>query len=68
MAKFSSDLDLTGDAPVRVRPRLGEWGPSLVPTTSRKKRVRVYSLAALVVGLAAVTALITVFYRAVQGG
>ncbi|WP_314905541.1 hypothetical protein [Propionibacterium acidifaciens] len=68
MATFSSDLDLTGDAPVRVRPHLGEWGPSLVPTTSRKKRLRVLAVTALVVGVAAVTALITVFYRAVQGG
>ena len=58
---------VAGDAPVRVRPRLGEWGPSLVPTTNRKKRTRVYCVAALVVGLAAVVTLMTVFYKVIQG-
>ena len=68
MAKFSSDLDLTGDTPVRARPRLGEWGPSLVPTTSRKKRVRALTVVALAAGLAAVSGLMTVFYKILQGG
>ncbi|SPF67169.1 Hypothetical protein PROPJV5_0179 [Propionibacterium ruminifibrarum] len=68
MASFFSDLDLTGDTPVRVRPRLGEWGPALVPTTSRKKRVRILTVAALTVGLAAVSALMALFYKILQGG
>lgn len=35
-----SDLDLHGDSPERVRPRLGNWGPQMVPSTRAKRRQR----------------------------
>ncbi|MPM49257.1 hypothetical protein SDC9_95985 [bioreactor metagenome] len=35
-----SDLNLNSDIPVRVQPKVGEWGPQRVPTTKQKKRVR----------------------------
>lgn len=48
-----SDLKLDGDAPVRARPGVGEWGPVDVPATSAKKRGRLVAVllfaAALVV-------------------
>lgn len=67
MGKFFSDLDLTGDAPVRVRPRLGEWGPLEVPTTTRKKRARIVVSVVFVVAGTAVGLLMWFFYRALQG-
>lgn len=50
MARLSSDLDLHGDAPERVRPRLGHWGPTMVPSTRAKRRQRV--VVAVVTGVA----------------
>lgn len=35
-----SDLNLSGSTPSRVRPKLGEWGPTEVPGTTAKKRQR----------------------------
>lgn len=67
MSRFFSNLDLDGGAPVRVRPRLGEWGPELVQPTRRKKWLRVW--VGLVLGLAvgAIAGLMYVFYRILMG-
>ena len=49
-----SDLNLNGKSPMRAQPRVGEWGPPLVPSTRWKKwqRVLVPLIAvALAVGL-----------------
>jgi hypothetical protein len=52
-----TDLDLHEDLPVRVRPKVGEWGGQLVPTSQGKKRIRVLvpilavAAAAAVIGL-----------------
>ncbi|MGY4720462.1 hypothetical protein [Naumannella huperziae] len=35
-----SDLNLNGPTPARVRPKLGEWGPTEVPGTKAKRRQR----------------------------
>ena len=35
-----SDLKIDGDAPVRARPTVGEWGPVQVTPTAAKKRGR----------------------------
>jgi hypothetical protein len=58
-----TDLDLHEDVPVRARPRLGEWGPQGVESTTHKKVIRVVVpiLAAL-----ALAALITVGYFVFQ--
>ncbi len=39
--RIFSDLDLNGDAPLRARPGLGEWGPGRVPSTRAKKWQRI---------------------------
>lgn len=44
---LNSDLNLNVGAPPRVRPRLGEWGPQEVPATKQKKRMRWYTILAL---------------------
>ncbi|WOP17949.1 hypothetical protein [Raineyella sp. LH-20] len=56
--RIFSDPDLHGDVPDRVRPRLGEWGPALVPTTRRKSRQRVL----VVVGFTVATVVIVVVW------
>ena len=35
-----SNLNLTGAVPARVRPTIGEWGPTGLPSTKKKKRGR----------------------------
>lgn len=40
MDGLNSDLNLNAGAPPRVQPRLGEWGPTNVPATRKKKRAR----------------------------
>jgi hypothetical protein len=49
-----SDLELHQSVPVRLRPRIGEWGPRHVPTTAGKKTVRVI---VPLLGLAVATAI-----------
>lgn len=53
---LNSDLNLNVGAPPRVRPQLGEWGPLDVPPTRKKKRMRWWTLLALVLVTAAVSA------------
>lgn len=36
-----SDLNLNGKSPMRAQPKVGEWGPPLVPSTRWKKWQRV---------------------------
>jgi len=51
--KVFSDLNLNGPTPVRVQPKLGEWGPVEVPTTKSKKRARfIAPIAFVIAGLA----------------
>jgi hypothetical protein len=50
-----SDLNLNGATPPRVQPRLGEWGPELVPSTGQKRRMRIW------VGLVLLGAMLAVF-------
>ncbi|OYO12586.1 hypothetical protein BI335_14405 [Enemella evansiae] len=35
-----SDLNLNGTVPARIRPNIGAWGPTDLPTTKPKKRWR----------------------------
>ncbi|MDR0837318.1 MAG: hypothetical protein LBM94_03765 [Propionibacteriaceae bacterium] len=66
MAVFT-DLNLDGDAPVRARPELGEWGPVAVDSTAVKKRHRIYAVAAFVIALGILAVSMTFWYRAVMG-
>jgi hypothetical protein len=50
-----SDLNLNGSTPARVQPRLGEWGPEMVPSTGQKRRMRIW------VGLALLGAMLALF-------
>ena len=52
-----SNLNLNGRTPLRVQPKIGEWGPEQVPTTRQKKRMRVYVSIALPVAMLACFAL-----------
>lgn len=67
MSRFFSDLDLDGGAPVRARPRLGEWGPELVTAPRRKRLLRVWVGLAFALAVAAVGGLMYVFYRILMG-
>ena len=40
--KITSNLNLNGATPPRVRPALGDWGPEQVPSTRAKKRMRIW--------------------------
>lgn len=53
--RIFSNLNLNGQAPVRVRPVIGDWGPEQVPTTKSKKRQRFW------VGPALLLAMILIF-------
>ena len=53
--KVFSNLNLNGATPPRVQPRLGEWGPELVPSTRQKRRMRIW------VGLALLGAMLALF-------
>lgn len=63
-----TDLNLNGDTPLRVRPKLGAWGPQRVPSTRRKKIQRVLAPIVFVLVLAGVVALGYLFFRAVVLG
>ncbi|WOQ15490.1 hypothetical protein [Raineyella sp. W15-4] len=65
--RIFSDPDLHGDIPARVRPRLGEWGPSLVPSTRRKRRQRVLVVVGFVLAVVAVVATWWLFYWMMTG-
>mgnify|MGYP000858748744 FL=1 len=51
---LNSDLNLNVGAPPRVRPQMGEWGPLDVPPTRKKRRMRWWTILALVLVTAAV--------------
>lgn len=53
MARLLSNLDLNGTTSPRAQPRIGAWGPELVPTTRWKKWQRVLAWVAFVLALAA---------------
>jgi hypothetical protein len=63
MGQVFSDLDLDGDAPVRARPGVGEWGPQNVITTAQKKRQRIWAVLAFVVALCVIIAMGTFWYH-----
>lgn len=54
MEGLNSNLNLNAGAPPRVWPKLGEWGPSEVPSTRQKKRLRWW----VSLGFVAVTAVL----------
>ena len=49
--RYFSDLNLNGPTPLRAQPRVGEWGPEMVPSTRWKKWARVL-VPLIAVGLA----------------
>ena len=52
---LNSNLNLNVGAPPRVRPQLGEWGPQEVPPTRKKKRMRWWTILAVIAVAAAVS-------------
>jgi len=62
-----SDLKLDGDAPVRVQPGVGEWGPVEVPATSAKKRGRMLAALLFVVALVVLVVASYFWFKAIQG-
>lgn len=63
-----TDLNLNGDTPPRVQPRLGIWGPTEVPTTKRKRWMRLWVLLAFLAAFAAVLGWGYYIWRSMQGG
>ena len=67
LVRVFSDLNLNGSTPLRAQPRVGEWGPELVPSTRWKKWARVL-VPVITVGLAvAVFFLARTFYLILTG-
>lgn len=62
-----SNLNLNGATPPRVQPRLGEWGPELVPSTRQKRRMRIWVGLALLGGMLALFGLGWYVYHAMTG-
>lgn len=62
-----SDLKLDGDAPVRVQPSVGEWGPVEVVSTAAKKRGRILAVCCFVVALAVISIAVFFWFKAVHG-
>ena len=62
-----SDLNLNGDTPARVQPKVGEWGPERVPTTQAKRRLRIWVSLGFIAALTALCALGWYFYKARNG-
>ncbi|AZZ43304.1 hypothetical protein C0Z11_07010 [Acidipropionibacterium jensenii] len=58
-----TDLNLNGRAPVRVQPKIGEWGPRGVPSTRAKKVQRIIAPIVFVLVLAGLAGLFYFFYR-----
>lgn len=65
--RIFTDLNLSAGTPARVQPKIGEWGPLLVPTTRSKKRMRIWVSLAFVLVLTALVALGYFFYRVFNG-
>lgn len=62
-----SNLNLNGGVPPRVQPRIGDWGPDLVPSTRSKRRMRIWVGLALLGGLLASFLLGWYVYYAMTG-
>lgn len=52
MEGLNSNLNLNAGAPPRVQPRIGEWGPTQVPSTRQKKRMRWWAVLAFLATIA----------------
>ncbi len=62
-----SDLKLDGDAPVRARPEVGEWGPMEVASTAAKKRGRLVVPLLFVVALVVLAVAVFFWFKVVHG-
>lgn len=67
MRQIFSDLNLNGDAPVRVQPRVGQWEPLRVPGTAEKKRARITVTIAFVAAVVGLFLLGNFFYKVLMG-
>lgn len=67
MRRIFSDLNLNGDTPVRVQPRVGEWEPHRVPGTAEKKKARVKVAIAFALTVVALFLLGNFFYEVLMG-
>ena len=67
MGFIFSDLDLDGDAPVRARPAVGDWGPVEVPSTAGKKRGRLIAVGLFIVAGAALLVASYLWFKAIHG-
>jgi type VI protein secretion system component VasF len=62
--RIFTNLNLNGTTPARVQPKVGEWGPTKVPTTAAKKRMRIWVSIAFVVVLAVLVFVGWTFFKA----
>ena len=65
--RIFTDLNLNGRSTTRVQPKVGEWGPEMVPSTAAKKRMRIWVSLVLVAGLIALFFLGRYFYKTLTG-
>jgi len=66
MGQVFSDLDYDGDAPVRARPEVGEWGPREVVSTAHRKRLRVWVTLAFLAAVVLIVAVGAFWFHLVQ--
>ena len=66
--RIFTDLNLNGRSTTRVQPKVGEWGPRMVPSTAAKKRMRLWASLVLLAGIAALFGVGYYFYKALSGG
>ena len=62
-----SNLNLNGRSSARVQPKVGEWGPSGVPTTAAKKRMRIWVTLAFLIALTGLCLLGYHYYKILNG-
>lgn len=65
--RIFTDLNLNGRSTTRVQPKVGEWGPQMVPSTAAKKRMRIWVSIALVAGLLLLFLVGRHFFKALTG-
>lgn len=64
--RLTTDLSLNGTTATRVQPKVGTWGPASVPSTGRKRWLRIGVWVAFVLALAAVVGYAWWFYLQLQ--
>lgn len=64
--RIFTNLNLNGNTPARVQPKVGEWGPQRVPTTAAKKRMRIWVSLGFVAAVSLLVFVGYTFFKAIS--